>query len=139
MDEKNKLNDKFRMMKGYVDYLKQHRNISLKELQENYTLRSSIERNLHLSIESSLDIGEVIIASRGYEKPKEYKDIILILGKKGVLPEKFAEKFAPVAGFRNILVHRYGEVDIKKLHRFLHENLEDFDKFSKYIVKKYRK
>ncbi|HPQ05458.1 MAG TPA: DUF86 domain-containing protein [Methanothermobacter sp.] len=32
-------------------------------------------------------------------------EVIEILGEIGILPRDFADKFAPAAGFRNILVH----------------------------------
>lgn len=129
-----KISRKLRFMKRYVDFLKSHRAISAEELEENYELRSAIERNLELALESMLDIGEMIISEKGFEKPEDYKSVMLILGKEGVLPKVFAEKLVPAVGVRNILVHMYTEVDVKKICEFLRENLGDFDEFAKHIA-----
>jgi len=74
-----------------------------------------------------LDIAEVIISEEGLDKPDDYRGAILTLGRKGIVPAKFAERFAPAASFRNVLVHGYAEVDLGRLHSYLLEELKDFD------------
>lgn len=46
----------------------------------------------------------------------------------------FAEKLVPAVGVRNILVHMYTEVDVKKICEFLRGNLGDFDEFAKHVA-----
>lgn len=133
MRVKEKILLKLRNMKRYVDFLKSYKKITKKELENNYVLRSAIERNFHLALESVLDIGEMIISIEEFRKPEDYKEVIEILGKEGILSEKFAKKFAPAAGFRNILVHKYAEVNLDKLNKHL-QNIEDFDTFAKYVA-----
>jgi uncharacterized protein YutE (UPF0331/DUF86 family) len=120
---------KLRDMKRYVDFLRSYRETSLEELRGDYLLRSAIERNFQLALESALDVGEMIISLENFRRPEDYRGILEILGEEGVLPKEFAERFAPAAGFRNILVHRYIEVDLDELHRRLQE-LGDFDIFA---------
>lgn len=131
---KKKITQKLENLEKYYSRLYKARNTKLEEIQNNPDLQSILERNFQLSIEACIDIGEMIISYFGYETPSENKDIFLILGKKGILPKAFSQKLAPAAGFRNILVHRYEEVDIKEIHAHLQE-IEDFNKFSKYITK----
>ena len=38
-------------------------------------------------------------------------------------------------GFRNILVHKYENINDELVFEFLKENLEDFDKFKEEILK----
>jgi uncharacterized protein YutE (UPF0331/DUF86 family) len=109
--------------------------LSVRELEENHLIKSAIERNFHLAIESALDIGEILISEENFEKPEDYKSVFLILGKNNVIPKDFAENFAPIAGFRNVLVHLYEDVDLKILQRYLSEKLVDLDIFAKHIAK----
>lgn len=104
-------------------------------LEEDYEMRSAIERNFQLAIECAIDIGEIIISKEGFERPEDYRSVFLILGRHGVLPKDFAEKFSSATGFRNFLVHIYEEVDPKIIKKFLVENLEDFDVFASYVAK----
>ena len=125
---------KLRDMKRYVDFLKTHRDTSVDNLRSDYLLRSAIERNFQLALESTLDVGEMIISLEGFRRPEDYRSIIEILGEGGVLPKDFAERFAPAAGFRNILVHQYTELDLGELQGRLRE-LEDFDFFALSVAK----
>jgi len=103
-------------------------------LEENYEVRSAIERSFQIAIECAIDIGEIIISQEGFERPEDYRSVFLILGKHGVLPKDLAEKFSVAAGFRNFLVHIYEEIDLEIIKKLLVENLEDFDVFASYIA-----
>jgi uncharacterized protein YutE (UPF0331/DUF86 family) len=139
MDKEEKIARKIKNMKRYIDFLKSYDSLSLERLEEDYELRSAIERNFHLAIESALDIGEILISAEGFEKPEDYRSVIRILGDSSVIPKSFAEKFADAASFRNILVHVYDEVDTEKLHHYLQNNLKDFDEFTRYIAEYLKK
>ena len=123
------------MLKGYVEILRGYRGHTLEEVKANPTLRGAIERYLQVALECTFDVGEMIVSLRGFRKPRTYREVIEILGEKGVLSAKFVKRFAPAAGFRNILVHMYAEVSVEKVHKFLQENLEDFNDFAKQIAK----
>ena len=124
---------KLSFMKRYVDYLKSLDPKTL-DLEYNYEKRSAVERNFQLAIESAIDIGEIIISEEGFERPADYKSVFLILGKHSILPKGFAEKFASAAGFRNVLVHMYDEVDLGILEEYLTEKLGDFEEFAGYVL-----
>lgn len=124
---------KLSSMKRCVDYLKSLDPETL-DLEYDYERRSAVERNFQLAIESAIDIGEIIISEEGFERPDDYRSTFLVLGKHSVLPKAFAEKFAPAAGFRNVLVHMYDEVDLGVLEEFLTEKLGDFEEFVGYVL-----
>lgn len=122
-------------LKKYVQFLKSYQSHRKEELRENYTLRGAVERYLQLALECTLDVGEMIISKEGFRKPERYREVIEILGEEGILPREFAERFSPSMGFRNILVHRYAEVDLDELYRHLQDDLKDFDTFAKCVAK----
>jgi uncharacterized protein YutE (UPF0331/DUF86 family) len=134
MKIKEKIARKIKNMQGYVEFLKEQL-ADEEELVKNYLLKSAIERNLQLAIESALDIGEVIISSENLEKPEDYRSIIITLGKEGIIPEKFARRFSEAAKLRNILVHMYTEVDPAMISQILENNLDDFDEYARYIAR----
>ncbi|MBM4241076.1 MAG: DUF86 domain-containing protein [Euryarchaeota archaeon] len=134
MNTKEKVARKMKNMQGYVDFLREQITDEEK-LSNNYLLKSAIERNLQLAIESALDIGEVIISSENLEKPEDYRDIIITLGKEGIIPEEFARRFSEAAKLRNILVHMYTKVDPSVISQILKNNLDDFDDYARYIAR----
>ena len=133
MADDDRILRKLNFMQRCVGYLKSIDTDSM-DLEADYELRSAIERNFQLAIESAIDIGEMIIAKEGFERPSEYRSVILVLGNHKILPKEFAEEFSFAAGFRNILVHMYEEVDLDILRTFLTEKLGDFDRFARYVA-----
>lgn len=136
------------MTKNILDII----NIKIKELQKNMILLKEIayginqdnlkddmikywgiERGIQISIECVLDISNIIISTLDIEKPDTYREVILLLGKEGVLPQKFAKDIANMVSFRNILVHDYMRVDENIMIDILHNRLDDFAIYIKYI------
>jgi uncharacterized protein YutE (UPF0331/DUF86 family) len=124
---------KLNFMSQCVKYLKSI-DPKIVDLESDYEKRSAVERNFQLAVESAIDIGEIIISEEGFERPSDYKSVFLVLGRHSILPKDFAERFAPTAGFRNILVHMYEEVDLGILEEFLTERLGDFEEFAGYVL-----
>ena len=44
-----------------------------------------------------------------------------------MLPAEFLARLRPIAGFRNVIVHGYLDVDPRVVHRVLIERLDDFE------------
>lgn len=130
---------KLDMLREYVKILEGYQSLKLEDLQRDFTLRGAVERYMELALECALDIGAMIISIERLRRPGKYREIIEILGKKKILPKEFADKFAPAAGFRNILVHGYAEIDIKELYNHLQNDLDDLDKFARCVARYLKK
>lgn len=89
-------------------------------LQDPY-LQDIVERNLEVAAQACIDIANRIISIEQLEKPRDYYEAILRLGEAGVLPHEFAQRLAPLAGFRNILVHEYLEISWDEVYQNLQE------------------
>ncbi|MFA4844120.1 MAG: DUF86 domain-containing protein [Candidatus Margulisiibacteriota bacterium] len=110
------------------------KNMSLEEFTGNSDNLDIAERNLEIAIEAMLDIGNHVIAVMGFEKPENYYDIFIILGKNNILQKDFAERIAPLAGLRNRIVHDYTTIDHELILKNIKEKLPDFEEFSKQIL-----
>ncbi len=100
---------------------------------DNQVLLSAVERNFHVAIECILDIGNHIIAEKGFETPETNEDIIRILGDEGVIAPDFADRIKGLAGFRNVLVHEYTGIDYRLLYEYLLHRLDDLSEFARDI------
>ena len=76
-----------------------------------------MERNLEVAAQECIDIANRIISMEQLEKPRDAYGAVEMLGKVGILPREMAERLATIAGFRNILVHEYLEIDPPWLRR----------------------
>jgi len=95
-------------------------------------LRDIVERNLEVAAQCCIDISHRIIALENAVKPRDYFEAFLRLGELRVLPQDFANHLAPLAGFRNILVHEYLDVDWDQVYENL-QNLNDLEEFAGHI------
>jgi uncharacterized protein YutE (UPF0331/DUF86 family) len=132
---RNEILAKLEMLEDYVRLLRGYQERSFEEVKEDPTLRGAIERYLSVALECVFDVGEMVISLEGLRKPESYRDVMEILGERGILSKNFVEKFSPAGGFRNILIHGYAKVDVKKVYKFLQENLIDFEDFAKQIAR----
>lgn len=131
--DKERIVDRLEMLRQYLDTLKECSHEDISKLKEDKIFRGAVERYFQLAVECVIDIGEILISNLKLRKPEDARDVIDILGEKGIIPDDFAYKFGPVTGFRNILVHNYVRVDLDLVYKFLKENLEDFDLFAQHI------
>lgn len=116
-----------------MNVLRSLRPLTYEEFAREYILADAAERNFQVAIQAALDIGSLILAEYSSFLPQEYKDIFPALAELGVLPEDFAHKLVGMAKFRNVLTHLYLEVDLRRVYRYLQEDLEDFERFARYV------
>lgn len=130
------LNQKLREIEQNLIFLKQvSYEITKENLKDDIIRYWGIERGLEILIQSVIDIANIIISSNNIEKPLTYRDTILELSKIKILPKSFAEELSKMAGFRNILVHDYAEVDEEIILEVLDKKLDDFIEYISYINK----
>jgi uncharacterized protein YutE (UPF0331/DUF86 family) len=98
------------------------------EVKKDVTLLHTAERLVQLLVDTMIDINIHILLSKEktYDKTQS---TFLLLGEMGVLPEEFAKKIAPIVGLRNILVHRYEELDKDLFIKNLFKNKDDFKQY----------
>jgi uncharacterized protein YutE (UPF0331/DUF86 family) len=115
-----------------LQLLSAHSDVSAERLGTDTEQRWIVERGLQLCAQNALDIATHIAASRGRDVP-DYASAIDELGRLGVLGHDFVRGFRGVAGFRNILVHGYLDVDLKILVALLHDGLDNFESFAAHV------
>jgi uncharacterized protein YutE (UPF0331/DUF86 family) len=112
--------------------LGRHAGRTAPELRANADLRWAVERGLQLCAQNALDIATHLAAAAGLDAP-DYATAIDRLAEIAVLPAEFAARLRPIAGFRNVLVHGYLQVDLDILARVLNERLRDFEEFARRV------
>lgn len=87
------------------------------------------------SIEACIDISNHIIATQGFRRPTDYKDVFVILEENGFLERNLSGKLQEMAKFRNLLVHRYAEMDKERLFRIMKTDIFDIKVFVEKILR----
>ncbi len=126
--------DRLSRLRENLKLLRELGRLLVEEFTADFKAAGSAERLLQISVEACLDIGNHIISRSGLERPREYKDIFLILGRNGIIPYSFAERLIPMVKFRNRLVHLYWEVTRDEVFKIIQNNLKDIEEFVQHIA-----
>ncbi|MBS3141731.1 DUF86 domain-containing protein [Candidatus Woesearchaeota archaeon] len=124
-----------------IDELEQRLDDLDKIIPENFEdykeikTKAACERLLQISIEIVIDICNLISSELKLGLPAEEENIFDNLEKRKIIDKNTQNILIKMKGFRNILVHRYGEIEDELVFEFLNENLSDFDKFKEEILK----
>jgi uncharacterized protein YutE (UPF0331/DUF86 family) len=87
--------------------------------------------DLHRALEAVLDIGSHILSRIPGARPASYKDVPRLLGKNGIIPTEFASnQLTKMAGYRNRMVHFYGEISEREIYGIIQDELQDFHTFA---------
>jgi uncharacterized protein YutE (UPF0331/DUF86 family) len=115
--------------------LERHRNVKKDDLERSMELRWTVERGLEVTIQAVFNIAAHLLAADFKNDWDDYTSLLEKLGVHGIVPMDFADKFKAMAGFRNILVHEYAEIDLNILAGVLNNELDSFRRFVAYVLK----
>ncbi len=93
------------------------------------------ERYLQLAIQAVLDISHHIVADRNLALPADSKSLFDLLARQKVVSRRLSTKLTAMAGFRNVLVHEYLEIDRRRVYRALTTDLRDFESFIRAVTR----
>src|SRR3989304_7075966 len=116
--------DHLRELNAAVNDWERYRTISLEELKNDRDKLNMVLHAMLVSIQSAIDISNHIIAEKKLRKPATYRETFEILKEADLISLKQSESLSDLAGFRNVLVHIYWNLDIKEIYGVLQNDLE---------------
>lgn len=121
----------------YLKHLNELQKYSLNDFLADWKIYDLVDRKLHLTLESFLTIGEMLIGEFSFRKPDAYADIPRILYENKVINDKLKDNLVDLARFRNVLVHDYLYLDHEIVYNHLQKIpaiIEEFIKAVKLFV-----
>lgn len=101
---------------------------SLDDVEGEKSLEWAMRYGFLESIQALIDIACHLVAARNLGTPESYGDCIRFLERFAYLEKELARRLLGMVGLRNLLVHDYVSIDIKKLYT-LSNQLGDFSAF----------
>src|SRR5689334_23382432 len=77
--------------------------------------RAAAERLIQVVVDLAVDINSHLAVATGAPAPETGRDSFHVAAKSGVIAADLAQRLAPSAGMRNLLVHRYGDLRLDLL------------------------
>ena len=97
--------------------------LSREEFLDSEDAQDIASYRLLVAIEGCLDLCYHISSKKLEKLPEEYAACFGNLEEAGILPSELTEKLKNMARFRNLLVHRYWDVDYALVFEFIQNDL----------------
>lgn len=132
MVDPDRVRTKLGKLEGYLRGLQEKQDASRDAYRRDRDLQDIVERRFEKAIQASLDIAAHVVAAEGFREPENYGDLFDILGEEDVLSPSLSNEMVEMAGFRNVLVHEYADIQDDRVYDHL-QNLDRFRKFAEAI------
>jgi uncharacterized protein YutE (UPF0331/DUF86 family) len=103
-------------------------------LRADLTLQLAFLHALQISIQILLDVGAHLLAGIGASPVSDYADVGRELAVAGLIEPALGERLVRMARFRNLIVHRYHEIDLDSTAANVAGGLADFELFASAVV-----
>lgn len=133
---KNVLQTRISYIEDSLQSLDRFKGISFEEFHSNPDNFRIAFYDLHRALEAVFDIGAHILSRIPGARPSSYKDIPRLLERHKIFATDFAfNKLTKMTGYRNQMVHFYGEISEKEIYNLIQNELSDFVFFCSQIEK----
>lgn len=140
--DKKIVNQKLKEIEDNLELIKENLPSTEKAFVGLGLVKDGIYKRLEFSIQNLIDIFSMVYSSLNIGVPTDLDDIFEGLRQKKILPDNIITLVQDMKGLRNILIHRYGEINDSTVYELLTEQLDDFDKImvaiEKYFLNNYK-
>ena len=127
---------KFTDITESIERLRAFRNISLKEFLNDQDKQDIASFRLIVATEAAIDLCLHISAKNFKKVAQEYAACFKLLADQGLIDHDLSERLSNMARFRNLLVHRYWEIDYARLYQTITgPDLDDLEIFVQAVGK----
>ena len=88
-----------------------------------------VEHTLQIAIQAALDVASHIVSDERLGEPETNRALFDLLARAGKLPAGLAATLRDMAGFRDVIVHGYQDVDLAVVEDLLRNHLGDLIAF----------
>ncbi len=120
----------------YLSRVMEKRDIDLQIFLKDLDRQESILFNLQMAVQNCIDIAAHIISEEGFGVPGSTNEMFYLLEANGYLDSELTKKMVKAVGFRNLIVHEYGKIELKQVFEVAQEDIKDLDEYLISIFKK---
>ena len=84
-----------------------------------------VEHTLQIAIQAALDVASHIVSDARLGEPESSRDLFRLIESRGWISAELSATLQAMTGFRNLLVHGYGEVDLRIVRDVIENRLDD--------------
>ena len=137
MVDKSILWSKVSALQKHIDRVRAKRDVSLHVFKQDLDRQESVLFNLQMAIQNCVDMAAHIVSEESLGVPGSTNELFYLLEERGYIQHDLTEKMVQGVGFRNLVVHEYGKVDLETVYRVCHENVMDLQEFARVLGERF--
>ncbi|MDD7941973.1 DUF86 domain-containing protein [Actinomycetospora lutea] len=114
---------------AHLDRVATHLPESADDLRPMSSPTDTVVLHLWQAIQIVIDLATATCVRLGLGSPPTYGDAFRLLADAGVINPALGTRLARAAAFRNLLVHAYGRLDLRRVHTIAQTGPEDLRAF----------
>ena len=95
------------------------------EIRRDVREERFVEHTLQIAIQAALDVAAHIVADEHLGEARTNRELFDLLESHGWIPGELATELRLMVGFRNILVHGYGDIDLDIVEEIVRHHVGD--------------
>jgi uncharacterized protein YutE (UPF0331/DUF86 family) len=123
-------------VRNHLKRVAEKRNIDLNGFLQDIDRQEVILFNIQAAVQNCIDIAAHIISEGGFGVPGSTTEMFYLLTKNGYLDNNLNQKMAKAVGFRNLIVHEYGKIELEQVFEIAQNDINDLNEYLKAILKK---
>jgi len=129
------INQKLKEIQDNLELIAEHLPADEEEFAALGLVKDGIYKRLEFSIQNLVDVFSMIYSSLNLGVPADLDDIFEGLHRRKIFRKEIIKVVQEMKGLRNILIHRYGEINDVTIYGLLTERIDDFDKVMSAVEK----
>lgn len=123
-------------VKRHLNRVIEKRHTDLQTFLQDIDRQESILFNLQMAIQNCIDIAAHIVSEEGLGVPGSTNEMFYLLEENGYLNNELAEKMVKAVGFRNLIVHEYGKIDLEQVFEVAQEDIKDLNEYLVFLFQR---
>jgi len=123
-------------VKSHLNRVLEKRNVDLDNFIKDIDRQESILFNIQTAVQNCIDIAAHIISEESFGVSGSTTEMLYILEKNGYLDNDLTQKMVKAVGFRNLIVHEYGKIELEQVYAIAQDDINDLNEYLKAIIKK---
>ncbi len=123
-------------VKSHLNRVIEKRNVDLDSFIKDIDRQESILFNIQTAVQNCIDSAAHLISEESFGVPGSTTEMLYILQKNGYLDNDLTQKMVKAVGFRNLIVHEYGKIELEQAYEIAQNDINDLNEYLKAIFKK---
>jgi len=121
---KDRTKDKIEEIESYLEELSEILPSSLEKYKEDFKTKAACERYAEKIVEAVTDLAFLLIKERSLSLPEEDLQAFEVLTESKIISQELKDKLQDAKRMRNILAHKYGEINDEIVFNALKDEIE---------------